>query len=41
MAPLKSDCVFQVAVIAVAPTGKACFVYIYVQTKRMGQYNGK
>ena len=33
---------FQViAVIAVTPTGKASFVYSYVQTRLKGQYNGK
>ena len=32
---------FTIAVIAVAPTGKASFVYIYVQTRLRGQYNGK
>ena len=31
----------EIAVIAVAPTGKASFVYSYVQTKLMGQANGK
>ena len=30
-----------IAVIAVAPTGKASFVYSYVQTRLKGQYNGK
>ena len=30
-----------IAVIAVAPTGKASFVYSYVQTRLRGQYNGK
>ena len=30
-----------IAVIRVAPTGKAFFVYSYVQTRLMGQYNGK
>ena len=30
-----------IAVIAVAPTGKASFVYSYAQTRLMGQYNGK
>ena len=29
------------AVIAVAPTSKASFVYSYVQTRLKGQYNGK
>jgi len=29
-----------IAVIAVAPTGKASFVYSYVQTRLKGQYNG-
>ena len=29
------------AVIAVARTGKASFVDSYVQTRVMGQYNGK
>ena len=28
-------------IVAVAPTGKASFVYSYVQTRLMGQYNGK
>ena len=28
-------------VIAVAPTGKAPFVYSYVQTRLKGQFNGK
>ena len=28
-----------IVVIAVAPTGKASFVYSYVQTRLMGQYN--
>ena len=27
-----------IAVIAIAPTGKASFVYIYVQTRLRGQY---
>ena len=31
----------EIAVIAFAPTGKAPFVYSYVQTRLMGQYNGK
>ena len=31
----------RIAVIAVAPTGEAFFVYNYVQTRPMGQYNGK
>ena len=31
----------EIAVFAVAPTGKAPFVYSYVQTRLMGQYNGK
>ena len=31
----------EIAVIAVAPTGKASFVYSYVQTRPKGQYNGK
>ena len=31
----------QIAVIAVAPTGKVSFVYSYVQTRLTGQYNGK
>ena len=30
-----------IAVIAVEPTGKAFFVYSYVKTRLMGQYNGK
>ena len=30
-----------IAVIAVAPTSKASFVYSYMQTRLMGQYNGK
>ena len=30
-----------IAVIAVAPTGKASFVYSYEQTRLMGQYNRK
>ena len=30
-----------IAVIAVAPTGKASFVYSYVQMRLKGQYNGK
>ena len=30
-----------IAVIAFAPTGKASFVYSYVQTRLKGQYNGK
>jgi len=30
-----------IAVIEVAPTGKASFVYSYVQTRLRGQYNGK
>ena len=30
-----------IAVIAVAPTGKASFVYSYVQTRLMDQYNAK
>ena len=30
-----------IAVIAVALTGKASFVYSYVQTRLKGQYNGK
>jgi len=30
-----------IAVIAVASTGKAFLVYSYVQTRLMGQYNGK
>ena len=30
-----------IAFIAVAPTGKASFVYDYVQTRLVGQYNGK
>jgi len=35
-------CLSLVAVIAVAPTGEAFFVYSYVQTMQlMGQYNGK
>ena len=29
-----------IAVITVAPTGKASFVYSYVQTRLQGQYNG-
>ena len=28
-------------IVAVAPKGKASFVYSYVQTRLMGQYNGK
>ena len=31
----------QIAVIAVAPTGKACFVYSYVQTRLMGSIQFK
>ena len=31
----------RIAVIAVAPTGKASFVYNYVQTRLKAQYNGK
>ena len=31
----------QIAVIAVAPKGKASFVYSYVQRRLRGQYNGK
>ena len=31
----------KIAVIAVAPTGKAPFVYSYVQMRLKGQYNGK
>ena len=31
----------KIAVIAVAPTGKASFVYSYIQTRLRGQYNGK
>ena len=30
-----------IAVIAVAPTDRASFVYSYVQTRLRGQYNGK
>ena len=30
-----------IAVIAVAPMGKASFVYSYVRTRLMGQHNGK
>ena len=30
-----------IVVIAVAPTGKASFVYSYMQMRLMGQYNGK
>ena len=30
-----------IAVIAVAPTDRASFVYSYVQTRLKGQYNGK
>ena len=30
-----------IAVIAVAPMGKASFVYSYVQTRLMDQYNRK
>ena len=37
----KSRRMIAVAVIAVAPTAKASFVYSYVQTRLMGQYNGK
>ena len=32
---------YAIAVIAIAPTGKASFVYSYVQTRLKGQYNGK
>ena len=32
---------YLIAVIAVAPAGKASFVYSYAQTRLMGQYNGK
>ena len=32
---------FRMAVIAVAPTGKASFVSSYVQTRLKGQYNAK
>ena len=35
------DIVLAIAVIAVAPTGKAFYVYSYVQTRLMGQYNGE
>ena len=31
----------RIALIAVAPTDKASFVYSYVQTRLMGQCNGK
>ena len=30
-----------IAVIAVAPTDRASFVYSYLQTRLRGQYNGK
>ena len=32
---------YEIAFIEVAPTGKASFVYSYMQTRLMGQYNGK
>ena len=32
---------FLIGVIAVAPTGKASFVYGCMKTRLMGQYNGK
>jgi len=35
----KSRRMIAVAAIAVAPTGKASFVYSYVQTRLMGQYS--
>ena len=31
----------EIAVIAVAPTGRASLVYSYVQTRLKGRYNGK
>ena len=31
----------EIAVTVVAPTGKASFIYSYVQTRLVGQYNEK
>ena len=38
---MQIPCGLAIAVIAVAPTDKASFVYSYVQTRLRGQYNGK
>ena len=35
------DARLSIAVILIAPMGKALCVYIYVQTRLMGQCNGK
>ena len=42
LSPLGTNSIEEaIAVIAVAPTDRASFVYSYVQTRLYGQYNGK